>query len=243
MGFDMDINADYIAQHLGAWAQGLTPASCALRILLVLLMATVLGCERARNRHAAGLRTFIVVALVSMFSGIADLYLLRAEGASFAALSAGVAIGTAVISTNSILFSSKNQLKGLTTAVVLFGMAIIGILVGLGLYTAGILGYVALLLCLVLFPKLEAEIKQKSSHFEIHLELHSRNSLQEFVTAIRAFGLKIDDIEVNPAYANTGLGVYSVSLTVVGTDLKKKPHKEIIAAVTELDCVSYIEEL
>ena len=91
--------------------------------------------------------------------------------------------------------------------------------------------------------KLEVFTKKSSRHFEIHLELKSRNVLQEFVGAIRKFGLKIDDIEINPAYTNSGLGVYSVSLTVIEKSLLNKTHKEIIELLSVLDCVNYIEEL
>lgn len=234
---------DFFANLMGEWSKNVTLGSTALKLALTLIFATVLGCERARNRHAAGLRTFIVVSLASTSVAIADLYLIRAHGSTFAILSAATIIGIAVISTNTILFSSKNQLKGLTTSAGLWATAIIAVVLGLGLYTLALLSYLVLLLCMTLFTKLEKYAKKHSNHFEVHLELKGRNLLQEFTAMIRKFGMKIDDIEINPAYANSGLGVYSVSLTVKDKELKSKTHKEIIGALSALDCVSYIEEM
>ena len=101
-----------------------------------------------------------------------------------------------------------------------------------------------LLCCLSLLPYLERYLKDRSNHFEVHLELKNRSNLQDFITTIRRLGLRIDDIESNAAYLNSGLSVYSIALTIVSPELKKyKKHEEIIEALRSLDYVSHIEEM
>ena len=64
------------------------------------------------------------------------------------------------------------------------------------------------------------------------------------MTTIRKLGLRVDDIEANPAYLNSGLSVYSVSVTIASQELKKyKTHSEIIEAIGTLEYVYYIEEM
>ena len=63
---------DPIASLLGDWATGLTPASIIFRALIAILFAAVIGCERAAKRHAAGLRTFMLVSLASAMAAMAD---------------------------------------------------------------------------------------------------------------------------------------------------------------------------
>lgn len=237
------MSADAIAKLLGNWSSEVNIASTALKIVLAIIMAVILGCERARNRHAAGLRTLIVLSIGSVMAGIADIYFVKELGAVFAFLSAAVIIGISVISANTIIFSSKNQIKGLTTSVGIWTMSIISAALGFGLYTASLIGFGALMIGIIAFTKLETFMKSRSNHLEVHLELKSRNNLQEFMGTIRKFGLKIDDIESNPAYANSGLGVYSVKLTVVGAELKNKKHADIIEALSALDCIYFIEEI
>lgn len=234
---------DYIAKWLGDWASDVNLGSTALKIALVIVMAVVLGCERARNRHAAGLRTFIVLSIGSMFAGVADLYFIKDLGVNFSFMSAAVIIGISIITANTIVYSSKNQIMGLTTSFGVWTMSIIAALVGLGLYMAALIGFAALMVGLLAFSKLEYYITAKSNHFEIHLELKSRGSLQEFITAAREFGLKIDNLEVNPAYANSGLSVYTVRFTVVDKELRKKSHGDIIEALSVLDCVYHVENV
>lgn len=112
----MQTMSDPIATVLGSWSSQLTIPSIALRMALSFLFAAVIGCERSNKRHSAGLRTFILVALSSTAATLLDLFLMEISKFGFAIISAAVVIGIAIISTSSILYSSKSQIKGLTTA-------------------------------------------------------------------------------------------------------------------------------
>ncbi len=234
---------DFLAHLIGEWSETINIASTALKTVLAILMAVILGCERSRNRHAAGLRTFIVLSIGSMFAGIGDVYFITVLHVGFSFLSAAVFIGISVITANTIIFSSKNQIMGLTTSVSMWSMSIVSAMLGFGLYGSALIGFAALMIGLLGFSKMEVYIKDKSNHFEIHLELKSRGSLQDFIAMAREFGLKIDNLELNPAYANSGLSVYTVKFTVVGKALRKKSHSDIIEALSVLDCVYHIEKL
>lgn len=231
--------SDPIAALLGAWASAVGPASVLLRIVLAMIFGAVIGCERATKRHAAGLRTFMLVCMSCAIAMTLDMCL-----TGYPILSAAMLIGVAIISSNSILFSSKSQIKGLTTSVGLWASGVIGLALGAGLYMMALAGFAALICCLSLFPTFEAYLKDRSNHFEIHLELKDRLNLQDFVTTIRQLGLKIDDIESNPAYLNSGLSVYSISITITSAELKKyKRHNEIIEALRSLEYVYFVDEL
>lgn len=235
---------DPIALWLGEWSAHINIASVFLRLVLSVFFATVIGCERSSKRHAAGLRTFMLASFASACAMMIDVFLIEAFGLSFPIISAASLIGAATISSNSILFSSKNQIKGLTTAVGLWTCVILGLSAGAGFYTVTVVGFVALYCCLSFFPSFERYLKNRSNHFEVHLELTSKTYLQDFVTTLRRLGVIIDDIEANPAYLNSGLSVYTVSLTINSPELKKyKTHREIIEAIGTLEYVYFIEEM
>lgn len=235
---------DPLAKLLGEWSAGINFWSVLMRITVSIVFAAVIGCERATKRHAAGLRTFILVSLASTAAMLLDVYLMRMYYFDFTLISAAAVIGIAIISSNSILYTSKNQIKGLTTSVGLWACGIIGLCIGAGFYTASLISFAAALCILSLFPLMETYLKNRSNHFEIHLELKNKNNLQDFVATIRRLGLKIDDIESNPAYINSGLSVYSISLTISLDELKKyKKHSEIIDALATLEYVNFIEEI
>lgn len=237
--------SDPIAALLGEWSAGITIGSILLRVLLSLVMGAVIGWERSNKRHSAGLRTFMLAFLIGTLTALLDSYFFAASGkASSLMLSAGTIIGASIIAVHSVYYSSRNQIKGLTTAVGLWVAIVIGIALGIGFYTVALAAFAALLCILFWFPPLEIAFKNRSNHFEVHLELTNSVSLQDFVTVIRRLGLTIDEIEQNPAYVGSGLSVYSISISVSNEMLKKyKTHGEIIEALKSLDYVYHIEEM
>ncbi len=235
---------DPISNLLGEWSVNLDIWSIILRIAMSVIFAAVIGWERSTKRHAAGLRTFMLTSLSGTISMLLDIFIIQKFNAGFPMISSAFVVGIAIISSNSILYSSKSQIKGLTTAVGLWAVGILGLLIGAGFYTVSVICFVAMLCCLSLFPTLERRFKNQSNHFEIHLELKHKDDLQNFVTTIRQLGLRIDDIEVNPAYINSGLSVYSIALTIQSGELKKyKTHTEIIEALRSIEYIHHIEEM
>ena len=218
--------------------------SAMLRIFMAVLLSSMIGCERANKRHSAGLRTFILASLSGCLAMILDLLFMNTELLRFPMLSAFAMISIATISRKAILYSSRNQVKGLTTAIALWSCVLIGLSAGAGLYFVSVVACFMLYWILSYLPGLEMYLKNRSNHFEIHLELKSRQYLQDFVTTIRRLGLRIDDIELNTAYHGSGLSVYSVTFTIDSKELKKfKTHKEIIEALSTIDYIYHIEEM
>ena len=238
------MNQDVIAGLLGPWSAELGLGAILLRAALSVLFSAVIGCERSSKRHSAGLRTFILVSITGTAAMLTDRLLMELAGVPVPVLSAAAVIGMATISGNSILFSSKNQIKGLTTSAGLWCCGLIGMALGAGLYTLSLVLFLVLLCSMSGLPALEKHLKDRSNHFEVHLELKNKGDLAEFVATIRALGIRIDDIESNPAYVGSGLSVFSVSFTVTSAELKQyKKHEEIIEALRSLEYVYYIEEM
>ena len=236
--------ADPIANLLGDWSKELNTASVLLRAALIVILASVIGCERSSKRHSAGLRTFILISFSSEVAMTVDLFLMRDFSFRLPLLSAATLTASALVSVNSILFSSRSQIKGLTTSAGLWACSILGFTAGAGLYTLSLIVFAFLLCILACFPSFEAYLKNRSNHFEIHLELKSSEYLRDFVTVSRRLGLRIDDIEANQAYVGSGLSVYTITFTVCSPELKiYKTHRETVEALSSLDYIYHIEEM
>lgn len=235
---------DPIASLLGTWSSELGVLSVILRLVLALVFSALMGYERALKRHSAGLRTFMLVTISSSAAMMIDMLIISQTAIKIPVLSAATIIASAMISGNSILFSSKNQIKGLTTSAALWSFSILGLVIGSGMYTISIIYFIVMIFVTAFASKMEKYFKDRSNHFEINLELKNKNNLQDFVATIRKFGLKIDDIEANPAFVGSGLSVYSITLTIISSELKKyKTHSEIIEALSSLEYVNHIEEI
>lgn len=240
----MSLMKDSIGNYLGTWSQSINAYSALFRITLIVILAFIIGCERSSKRHSAGLRTFVLISFASCVAMMIDIILMEHYGYGLAIISASTVIATALVSGKSILFSSRSQIKGLTTSAGLWACSILGFCVGAGLYTITLIVYLFLLFILAYLPKFEIYLKNRSNHFEIHLELKNIEYLQDFVAVSRRLGLRIDDIEANQAYVGSGLSVYTITITIISAELKKyKTHKEIIEALKSLDYIYHIEEI
>ena len=217
--------------------------SIAFRIVISVVLASIAGYERSLKRHTAGMRTFIAVSIASTTGAIIDCYL-RKIGNPSSWIIPAIIISVAVISCPSIFYSSKGRIMGLTTSAGLWTCSIIGIAIGMGLYVLSIVSFLALICTLSIVSTLELYLRDRSNHLEVQLELKNKNDLENFSTTIRRLGMRIDDIELNPAYLNSGLSVYTVAFTISSNELKKyKKHSEIIEALKSLDYISHIEEI
>ena len=112
-----------------------------IRLVLAFLIGALFGFERSRKRHTAGFRTFTFVALFSTVAALLDVFFAMNYKEVFAmnykevfpAVTTAVVLGGAIISGDTLLYSSKNQIKGLTTAVALWLTGVIGACLGAGL--------------------------------------------------------------------------------------------------------------
>ncbi len=231
---------DPIAKLIGSWLLNTTIYSIIVRIILSVIIGAIFGYERARRGHVAGLRTYIMIVLSTTIASICDSII----ASKFYALSFASIIAISLIGANSITISSKNRIKGLTTTIGLFSVAILGVSLGSGYYTISIIGAVLAMICMALLGKIEVVLKEKSMHMQIHLELTKSMYLANFTTTIRKLGMRISELEIQKAYLNTSLAVYTISIELNNKDvLTYKKHKDIVEALMSLDYVSYVEEI
>ena len=216
--------------------------SILIRIFIAVIISGAIGLERSFRRQAAGLRTYILVGLGACAIMITNQFLFDAFGTGDPArLGAGVLSGIGFLGAGTIMFTSKSQVKGLTTAAGLWTTACIGLCVGCGFYTISLIVFVVIITVLQFLPKIEKVFTSRRGYFELHIEFEQRANLKTFVSLIREKGYKIISVEHNPAYSNSGLSVY----TMVLVDVKRKhtlSRKELIEWAKSLPYVEYIEQ-
>lgn len=234
---------DIIAKLLGEWSAEFNVYSCLIKIGLCIIIGVIIGAERAKNLQAAGLKTFMIVSLASVIAGLFDFYMTTNGLTAVPIACPIVMLSTAIISSNTILFNSKNQFRGLTTSVGLICASSMALAISYGFYFIGLLGLAIYIAGSLILPKIEKNVKRRSALFEIYVELKGRESLNTFIQALRQLGLKVSGVEINPAYASSGLAVYSVVLKIDKKKFKGVNHKEIIDAISALSMVGFIEEI
>ena len=225
------------------WMADICFQSIILRILLAVICGGILGVERAKKMHAAGFRTYILVCLGSTIAMMTNEFIsLSTSLGDTARLGAQVISGIGFLGAGTILVTSRNQIKGLTTAAGLWACACLGLAIGIGFYTLAVLATLVIIIIFTILPKIESIFTDKSKFFAIHIEFQCRENLKSFIEYLRKDGLKIISIEHNSAYSDTGLSVYTILLCDTIKD-RKISHDECIEQFKLLEYVNYAEKI
>ncbi|HHT72558.1 MAG TPA: MgtC/SapB family protein [Firmicutes bacterium] len=135
----------------------ITNVELALRLILSLVLAGLIGLEREHTGRPAGFRTHILVGMGSTLIMIVSIYAFPRLGYSAndpGRIAAQVVSGIGFLGAGTIMREGAN-IRGLTTAASLWTVAGIGLTVGAGLYFAAIVTTVLVVATLVLLNKLE----------------------------------------------------------------------------------------
>ena len=234
---------DIIAEILGPWSMDINAGSILLRLCMAILLTTIIGWERSGKRLALGLRSFIILGITCCSAMMADTVIMARSAMPLPILSATAFIVAFMTGNGATYFSSRSKMRGITTVACLCCSCLVGILCGAGFYFLAPMTFICMYISTTFLAKLETYLLSRSERFSVHMELRSRTDLKDFITVVRELGMRVHEIESNPAYHNSGLSVYSVSLSIVSPELKHfKIHAEIIEALSSLEYVSFIEE-
>ena len=113
-----------------------------------------------------------------------------------ARLGAQVISGIGFLGAGSIITSSQTRVRGLTTAAGLWTSACIGIAIGIGFYSAGILATLAVYLIMARFKKLEYKFILEDVYCGVYVEFDGTVTISDIAQRIAGYGLEIEEVQM-----------------------------------------------
>lgn len=219
----------------------LTLVGVIVRTLLATLLGGVIGMERGLKNRPAGLRTYMLVCLGSCLVMMTNQYIYQGIGnGDPTRMAAQVVSGIGFLGAGTIIVTSRNQIKGLTTAAGLWTSAAVGIAIGIGFYEAAVIGSVMMFIIMTILHEVDFRMRRKTRVVEAYVELKSRSSLGKFIRFVRRNNIETSNLQIeNDSTQNNG----GVSFIVTLKGLDKQSHEEIIRIVKQMDGLVHIESL
>ena len=186
--------------------------SMALRIILAMIMGGVIGYERELKHRPAGFRTYMLVALGSAVTVILSQYLDLMLSTGWAdslrenqvgnrtdvvRIGAQVINGIGFIGAGTILVTSRNEVKGLTTAAGLWASACMGLAIGAGFYECFLIGFALVIFIMKLLPLIEDAVLSRARNMNIYIEMDNIENLSNIVNRIKADGIRMYDVDID----------------------------------------------
>lgn len=193
-------------------------AELILRLILASLCGFMIGYERKHRYKAAGVKTHMIVALASTLMMIVTKYGFNdVNDYDAARVAAQVVSGISFLGAGIIIKKNQN-VEGLTTAALIWGMAGIGLALGAGLYMIG-LAATALYLGMSYMVRW-MESRQKLHHASYRLTLKTMDLLPQLIATTEQKSLISHSVEKNIE------GRYVVSVMLRFQDARAKEEWE-----------------
>lgn len=159
---------------------GLSIVDAIIRLGVAMILGMVVGIERARNEHSAGMRTYAVVSMASALIMLVSIYglpMVEGRPQDPGRIAAQVVSGIGFLGAG-VIFMRRNVVHGLTTAASLWAVSGVGLAAGGGMLVTGSIATVFLLLISGgLRPVKKRLFHQEAEEHRIRLHLTDTSSV------------------------------------------------------------------
>lgn len=218
----------------------LTLLSVFVRFALAVVLGGVIGMERGKKRHPAGLRTHLVVCIGSASVMMVSQYIFNTMNgaADPARLGAQVISGIGFLGVGTIVVTGRNQVTGLTTAAGLWASACMGLAIGIGFYEGAVIMCLFLYLVLEVLDRLDAEHVKYSNKFQLFIEYNQDVHLGQIIKVIHSLDWRVTNIDTISKIGD------SVSIVLsVNHDGKRVDRNQLIDALKNISGLFFAQEL
>ena len=216
--------------------------SVLLRPVLAALLGGLIGLERERKRRPAGFRTYMVVCMGAALAMMLGQYVdsLGGTRSDMSRFGAQVINGIGFLGAGTILVTPKQEVKGLTTAAGLWASACMGLAIGAGFYEAVLLTVLLIFLVVRFLSAMESAMVERGRNLNIYVVFESLDDLGEIITAIKANGAQIHEIEIEKSEHSTGNRPGALFFLHMET---RRSHAKFMAALSAVECIYLMEEI
>ena len=221
--------------------RGVDTLGVACRLTFAVFFGGVIGIERGRKRRPAGFRTYILVCLgaaLAMCTG-QYLFLVLGQTTDVSRLGAQVINGIGFLGAGTIIITSRQRVKGLTTAAGLWASACMGLAIGAGYYECAIMAFITIISTNTILNHLERALTSKTCNMNMNIIITETACLTKVLEKIHEMKIKIYDVEVTNVRE---LKTQSPNVVIEMRLPKRRAHIEIITAMAAIDGVISVEE-
>lgn len=223
------------------YIQEFNAVSIFIRLLLSVILGGLLGMERSQKHQAAGLRTFSLVCLGSALIVLTNEFIcIKCGGGDTSRMAAQVISGIGFLGAGTIMVTSNNRIRGLTTASCLWISAILGLCIGSGLIVISLFCFVILMGTLHGLTRYNDWISKYTPLLSLYLEVDAECGVDELRSYAKSKFFVIKSIHrkrEEPLTRN------DLCITVEMDLVKNMNHEEILVDLDAIDAIHYVEEI
>src|SRR5690606_24082709 len=218
-----------------------------LKLGITALLGLIIGLERERKRRPLGLKTSLVISIVSCLLTIVSI-----ESAYVATqsshginitmdplrLAAQIVSGIGFLGAGAILRRGNDTVTGLTTAAIIWGAAGIGVAVGAGFYLEAIAGAILIMISVELIPFIMSFIgprQLKERELSLEITVVESNYIQEIIDFLEEQKIAINRLRIRDLKDGGHLIILKIAVH------KKYKTTDVYDLVSNMEGVKFVE--
>ncbi len=154
--------------------------------------------------------------------------------------SAQVINGIGFLGAGTVLVTSRQEVKGLTTAACLWASACMGLAIGAGFYECVLLGFVLIFLVVRVLPRLEVYVVEHAKNMNIYIEMRSLDHMGELFNRLKSQNVTVYEVDIDREVWREARR-YGVTLAI--RLQQRQSHDRLMAELSDLDDIYSVEEL
>jgi putative Mg2+ transporter-C (MgtC) family protein len=139
-------------------------AQISVQLILAALFSMIIGIDRERGKHPAGVRTHMLVGVGSCLFTVLSVHAFPED--STTRVAANIVVGIGFLGAGTIV-KDDNNVKNLTTAASIWATAAVGMAVGVGAWFIALTSVLVIWVILVIMQRAEFAPKKPKSKSEI----------------------------------------------------------------------------
>jgi len=211
--------------------------SIVVRLVLATIMGGIIGMERGATKHAAGLRTFMLVCLGACLAQIIDMRCVMTFGIGDPLrLAQGVINGIGFLGVGTIIITGRSHIKGLTTAATLWTTAVLGISIGSGYLFSSVITFILIMIVIKAMAGISRRQMQYNRMIQVKIEVLDNVGTKQIIAYLREKGYRVTEMDKKENGENI--------LLSMDIDLGKKVnHDRVIGELSGLKEVEFAMEI
>lgn len=217
-----------------------------IKLCISAILGLIIGLEREIKRKPVGLKTSLVISIVSCLLTIVSIesaYTSRGSNTGVNVtmdplrLAAQIVSGIGFIGAGVILRRGNDSISGLTTAALIWGAAGIGITVGAGFYMEALAGVALLIISVELLPYVFSYIgpkKFREKEVNLQLVIAEKSRIAPIINIIQENDIKIKSVYIKDLASN-----HQIQLKT--TVNSKRKTTDVYYAISEIEGIISIE--
>lgn len=215
--------------------------SVLFRLVLAVICGGIVGYERERKGRPAGFRTYILVCVGAALVMMTNQYVYQVYGGSDPVrMGAQVINGIGFLGAGTIIVTSKNQVRGLTTAAGLWACACMGLAIGIGFYMGALLGAFFILLIIIGFDFVMRRSADEAQIINVYMEFEPEARISHFFRFVVDQGMRVDDLDIIEK-KKSGHG--QIAATAIISMDRPCNRSKLIEMLNKLNDIAYIHEI